>query len=104
MAVEDLYTSISRNSLKAVGIRHPHPVFIHMTGFRKINLKATSIVLNFFLSLGCKRPQGQRPQNSKAIAEAIFAVHTATIQYFVPFIIADFEETPHKKVAKAWGV
>ncbi len=42
---------------------HDQLLQLHMTGFRKINLKATSIVLNFFLSVGCKRPQGQRPQN-----------------------------------------
>ncbi len=75
-----------------------------MTGFREINLKAASIVLNFFLSVGCTRPHGQRPQNPVAIAQAIFAVLTATFQYFVPFIIAEFEETLHKRVAKAWGV
>ncbi len=46
---------------------------------------------------------GCRPPNLEAVAQAVFALRTTTLQYFAKLIIADFEKTPRKGVAKVWG-
>ncbi len=55
-----------------------------MTGFGKIRLNYSTSTLHG--ALGC------RPPNLEAVAQAVFALCTTTLQYFAKLIIADFEE------------
>ncbi len=46
---------------------------------------------------------GCLPPNLEAVAQAVFALRTTTLSIFAKLIIADFEKTPGKGVAKVRG-